>query len=568
MSCERTYMGEEMTEGPLGSRRGSVQYSEEGECGDCLVNISKACISTSPKLNVWSALEQAAKHRRKRSKMTSAEKKLHDGPPSGCFGYLAWGCLLFMIGVASLIWTPFAFLMNERLRMVKGLPAYDWWRVPPDEVMLRVYAFNYTNTEEFMNGQADKLKVQELGPYIFMEKLYHENPVFHDNGTMTYTAIRKAIYLPERNTLPLNDSIIAPNLALLAAASFLSDAAYIAKFGFKMLASQKKSQPFVKTNIWDYFWNVSDPLFHSMRSIAPTLVPTVNGGILHQVYRDFTDNVTVFTQPSNGDFNFFKLDQYNGSPRLNKYDNATCDSIQGSTEGIHYHQFVKKTDTVFYLRKTICRAVPLYFKREQVVRGMTAYRFELPNTTFSRPTNPEEECYKDPTYPLLPEGLTDISPCYFGMPIATSFPHMMHATTSATDRLEGMSPDYEKHGSVAVIEPYTGIPLTAWARSQSNLYMHDMNWYPKLKRFSNMPLPMFWLEYKQEGLPNYIFYTMYFAVNIVRPFQMYFSIGILALGAALYLVAFRRIWNRHFSVPVKKYAPVHENSEPTSVSSS
>ena len=51
--------------------------------------------------------------------------------------------------------------------MVPGLPPFDWWKVPPDEVYLRVYVFNITNGDEFLRGEAEKLKVQEIGPFIF-----------------------------------------------------------------------------------------------------------------------------------------------------------------------------------------------------------------------------------------------------------------------------------------------------------------------------------------------------------------------------------------------------------------
>ncbi|CAB0014990.1 unnamed protein product [Nesidiocoris tenuis] len=53
------------------SRKNSAQYSDDhdGDCGDCLVNLSKVCIPTSdssPRLNVWTALEQAAARRTKK----------------------------------------------------------------------------------------------------------------------------------------------------------------------------------------------------------------------------------------------------------------------------------------------------------------------------------------------------------------------------------------------------------------------------------------------------------------------------------------------------------------------
>lgn len=46
----------------------------------------------------------------------------------------------------------------------------------------------------------------------------------------------------------------------------------------------------------------------------------------------------------------------------------------------------------------------------------------------------------------------------------------------------------------------TGIPLIAWARSQCSLYIQNMKGFPRFKKFSNMAIPMFWLEY----VSNYI----------------------------------------------------------------
>lgn len=46
--------------------------------------------------------------------------------------------------------------------------------------------------------------------------------------------------------------------------------------------------------------------------------------------------------------------------------------------------------------------------------GITAYRFDLPDNIYSRPENLEEECYTTEKAPLLPSGLTDVSPCFYG----------------------------------------------------------------------------------------------------------------------------------------------------------
>ncbi|CAB0014993.1 unnamed protein product [Nesidiocoris tenuis] len=101
------------------------------------------------------------------------------------------------------------------------------------------------------------------------------------------------------------------------------------------------------------------------------------------------------------------------------------------------------------------------------------------------------------------------------MPITSSFPHLMYASDAVTRKLEGLDPSEEKHGSAAVIEP------------------------------------------KQQGLPNHIYYLMYFVVKIVKPLQLYFSLALITIGTAIYLATFRKLWSSHFGSPTKTaYTPV------------
>lgn len=78
-----------------------------------------------------------------------------------------------------------------------------------------MYVFNVTNTEEFLYGNDTKLHIEEIGPIIFREKLTHTNVTFNDNDTLSYRATRKAIFLPELNSIDLTSTIYTPNMALL-----------------------------------------------------------------------------------------------------------------------------------------------------------------------------------------------------------------------------------------------------------------------------------------------------------------------------------------------------------------
>lgn len=51
--------------------------------------------------------------------------------------------------------------------MVKGDETYEMWKKPDAEIYLKVYIFNITNHEAFLSGEDDKIKFQEVGPYVY-----------------------------------------------------------------------------------------------------------------------------------------------------------------------------------------------------------------------------------------------------------------------------------------------------------------------------------------------------------------------------------------------------------------
>ncbi|CAH2015941.1 unnamed protein product [Acanthoscelides obtectus] len=366
-------------------------------------------------------------------------------------------------GTGMLIYTPYELLMDQRIHMLPGLPPFDWWLHPPDEVLLKVYIFNVTNSEEFLNSTDAKLKLEEVGPIIYREKLRHTNPIFNENGTLTYTANRSAIYLPELNTIDMNQTIIMPNLAVLFIPSYFYDAPFYMKMGVNLMMSRSKSSPFVRTTIQNYLWNETDPILDVCQKLAPSLVPTKNVGILDRIYSNFEDNVTVYIGPTFGHDRFFLIDNMtdrNGSRR-------------------------EKVAAVTKLT-ILSRDVEKY--------GVTAYKYTLLPTTYDRTLPEEDDCYKGE--PTLPNGLADVSVCYFDTAIAASFPHYLYGDDVVQNYVEGLNPDVKKHESYVIVEPNTGIPLHGIARSQINLVMKNMRGFnQKMQKFSDMSIPLVWLEY-------------------------------------------------------------------------
>ncbi|KAF5284244.1 hypothetical protein FQR65_LT00244 [Abscondita terminalis] len=450
----------------------------------------------------------------------------------GCGRWTLLVCAIILLILSSLclIWTPFRTLMDERLRMRPGFPPYEWWKNPPDEVLLRVYIFNITNANEFLNGEHNKLKVEEIGPIVFMERLTHSNVTFNPNDTLTYVAERRAVFLPEKNALDMNATLMVPNLAVLGMASYFWDSSFVTKIAFNLLLRSLESRAIVSTTIYNYLWNFSDPILDVGQSLAPSLVPVNNLGVLNYMYSNFKHNVTVKIGTIFGSQNFFLIDQFDGSGYLPNYGRECSDKLVDSTEGVAYPQFLTKNTTLSYWRKTICKVVRLNYESDVNAYGVTAYRFVLDNTTFNRRKN---DCHVG--NPPLPDGLSDVSKCYYNLPMASSFPHFLY---TRSDYVEGLQPDVNKHGSYVIVEPVTGIPLESRARLQSNLIVNELYGFNDVvEKFSNTVVPMFWAEYNQVGLPYYITALMFFTVNVVPYVQVVAIVAMIVGGVALAIIS-------------------------------
>jgi len=54
----------------------------------------------------------------------------------------------------------------QKVMLTPGGETFELWRKPPVDLYLRVWLFNVTNKEAFMEGK-EKLKVKEIGPYVY-----------------------------------------------------------------------------------------------------------------------------------------------------------------------------------------------------------------------------------------------------------------------------------------------------------------------------------------------------------------------------------------------------------------
>lgn len=154
----------------------------------------------------------------------------------------------------------FYIKISPDLRMHRFYPDFIWWKTPEPEVLLRVFVFNITNSEDFIEGRDTKLKLQEVGPIVFQEITENKDIVWHaKNSTMSYTVSRRLIFKESANTEGiLNQTVYVPNMALSGASYTSSN--FLLRRSFNLLLRSYSTSPIVSTTIYNYFFNQTDPV--------------------------------------------------------------------------------------------------------------------------------------------------------------------------------------------------------------------------------------------------------------------------------------------------------------------
>lgn len=58
-------------------------------------------------------------------------------------------------------------IIDSRVALKQEGESYKWWSNPPVEPVIRVYVYNVTNADEFLNN-GTKPELQELGPFAYV----------------------------------------------------------------------------------------------------------------------------------------------------------------------------------------------------------------------------------------------------------------------------------------------------------------------------------------------------------------------------------------------------------------
>ncbi|XP_022239051.1 scavenger receptor class B member 1-like isoform X4 [Limulus polyphemus] len=126
------------------------------------------------------------------------------------------GLAVLVLGLILLFCFPllFSHMVQQNLPLANGSISYKVWKDIPIPLYQKVYLFNMTNPEEFLQ-KASKPRLEEIGPYTYRSWWIKENITWHHNDTVTYRERKKFVFRPELSVGGEDDLITTINFPMV-----------------------------------------------------------------------------------------------------------------------------------------------------------------------------------------------------------------------------------------------------------------------------------------------------------------------------------------------------------------
>lgn len=443
---------------------------------------------------------------------------------SGC----VLGIIFIIVGIISaFIIKPFVnSKIVDNLVLMDGEKAFLGWKDPPVNPVMKVFFFNLTNEEAFMQG-TEKPRVDKIGPYVYVENIHKVNVSFGENGdTVTFSDNKTYFFSSSLTNGSESDEIIMPNIPLFGAFRRMENDEPQAKSVFEWLLNSydygKDKAPFLRLTVKEFLWGYPSVLI-SMQYLA-----TCNDRPNDEYYKDEDDwgdmgwgdddvndcRVTPETQHKFGLYLGFNqtvmnkrtvmtgkgdiskkglITSFEGKSSLGSWSEDQCNIIEGRDPGTLTVGLDKKEELNLYFTN-MCRNIKFQYRKTVVNSGFEAYRFAPIEETFHSPQHyPENSCYCHSRV-CLPSGVFDIGVgCKTGSPVYMSWPHFLHGDPMLRNGVDGLdTPNRDEDEFYFDIQPEWGTTLAAHAAFQFNVLVrkNGFSWMNNIEKRVMLPFMM------------------------------------------------------------------------------
>ncbi|KAJ8933788.1 hypothetical protein NQ314_013824 [Rhamnusium bicolor] len=242
---------------------------------------------------------------------------------------------------------------------------------------------------------------------------------------------------------------------------------------------------------------------------------------IYAMYDFEGDYETIYTGQKHSLENIGLIEKYSGSTKIPQWD-SPCGDVTGASDGTKFSGFIKPNDTLLFFRKSMCRAKALLKVNETEVNGLRGYVYHFdPDTDDNGHINEKNKCFCKGPRACLPPGLLDVRGCYYGFPIALSYPHFLD-------------------GDEVLSAKESGLPLELAVRYQINMALGSIKTIANCDRFNDMVLPLLWTETRLFELPPTLILRFRIYLNILPTGEKALMYALLIGGGVFLLYSLHR----------------------------
>ncbi|KAL6447297.1 hypothetical protein ACFW04_001504 [Cataglyphis niger] len=468
------------------------------------------------------------------------------------------GTIITLLGIITgSLWITHIhdWAITKILTLTSTSMSYDMWKETPIPMYFKFYMFNWTNPHEFHASSSVKPHFEQMGPYVFREIDYKINPVWNDNGTVTFQRSKVWFFEKSLSNGSLTDKITNLNpIVATVAFSIKHKSPFIRKLinGFMMRLGEKRV--LTKSVNALLFEGYNDTLLEIAKKMNATELPYNKFGWFYarngSASYDGTFNMLT------GSTNLYDMGlvkEWNFKNRTDYYE-GSCGIING-TNGDFWPP-LSNNNTVSLFVPDICTSLKLSYASTTTFQSVSGNKYIGDDKMFDNGQKVSaRQCYC-PNGDCGPSGTLNVSSCRYGAPAFVSMPHFYLADSSYKDAITGMSPDKEKHEISMVIEPTTGIPLQVKAQLQLNLLVEPVEHMSMFENINKTYIPMLWFTQEANLTASYAtqvkFLLILSSLGTVTCFGIA-GIGVLIFFIGLFAYIRQKWWGEDNQVLLSKY---------------
>lgn len=398
---------------------------------------------------------------------------------------------LLLLSVAAIFTfqTLYNSILKDDIALSEGSLITKIWEDIPLPIYEKLYFFNITNKEQFMQG-LEPLNVTEVGPYTYKSRWVKPNPQWNKNHTVSYRETRTYQFMQNMSVGSEDDTIITLNGPMIIGANVVPP---VVRPLFDLYCTLEGEQVVIEKSVKDLaYQGYDDPIIKRAWVFKPDL-PYKDGKFCWLYGKNATNDgsFTVFTGVDDEKKTNF-INNWNGNEKLSFWNDDSCNMLNGTSietgPPINSYQ-----DTYTFFQSIFCRSLTFKYEEDTKHYDITAKRFKPTYDVFANSTeNPDNFCFE--VNKERASGLLDISRCQFGAPVFISFPHFHLGDPSYLNSVNGLNPNEEKHVSYIDVEPITGLSIDLAVRFQINIEIEKITGFHYFNPVTKGVFPVLWVE--------------------------------------------------------------------------